>query len=875
MWLSRAHLQAEPQALVPSQVVHEAPADDAHRARHLAPATTSRWSDVFGLAWVVLALGAYLSPALWDGLSFGPTDIANQLSFLTYVPHLAVHNGLNGDVITQAVPWNTLDWLAVHHGQLPLWNNYAGDGMPLMLNFESTSFALPTLVGYLFPMGTSFLVGIAITLLIAGSGTYTAARVAGVGPIGAALAGTTFMLSGSLSGWAGWAVSGPLAWAGWLLAGALLCWQPGRRRWAGVIVVSLSSGFAVYGGFPETLVFVGIALGTIVLVGGVVGASRGLRSLGGPACLLAGAAAGAALSAPLWLPGLAVLSQSSRATENGTGGLPVHALALLFAQGYDGLPTNGGAWFGPADYYEATAYVGVIAIALAVLAVLVSWRRPLVAALGATVLVALAIIYVPVTQRMFTRLGAGSIATQRMLPMLAFAVAMLAGLGTEIIQRHWREPGVPSRALASVVACGAVLAYLLVSAPARALSAAELSVRRHSLFWPALALAGMAGLLAMTTLTPASGRRKPLGSSEMPEPTGTPLTEVSATGVSATGVSATGALVESAAGGGTTADAGTTAGAGAGLPMGGHYATRAALTRRAAGAACLLLLAAQSAYLVWAGVGINSYSSTPFPVSAPLAKLQRLVGNNLVALDGTNKHDVTLWTGVGIYPEVNAGYRIRELAVHDPVIPPAYFLTWPAQAATTNAGLGNNFFAPAVGSATRARYYGAAYVLAASGSVPRATQFVAKLAVPLAGALYLYRVPGAAQFAFDAGSASRVISAEQTGNSSWRLKVNVRRASSLTLHLTYFPGWHVSGDGRALPVHEAGGLFVGTTVPAGTHTITVNYWPGGLTAGFTLALTAIAALIVGSVVVVASRGRPRPIFSLTTSEDPPGGMLTP
>lgn len=868
MWLSRAHLQAEPQAIVPSQVVHETPADDAHRARHLASAKTSRWPDVFGLAWVVLALGAYLSPALWDGLSFGPTDIANQLSFLTYIPHLAVHNGLNGDVITQAVPWNTLDWLAVHHGQLPLWNSYAGDGMPLMLNFESTPLSLPTLVGYLFPMGTSFLVGIAITLLIAGSGTYTAARLAGVGPIGAALAGTTFMLSGSLSGWAGWAVSGPLAWAGWLLAGALLCWQPGRRRWAGVIVVSLASGFAVYGGFPETLVFVGIALVTIVLVGGVVGTCRGVRSLGGPACLLAGAAAGAALSAPLWLPGLAVLSQSSRAGENGTGGLPVHALALFFAQGYDGLPTNGGAWFGPADYYEATAYVGVIAIALALLAVLVSWRRPLVAALGATVLVALAIIYVPATQRAFTRLGAGSIATQRMLPMLAFAVAMLAGLGTEIIQRRWRRPGVLSRALVSVVACGAVLAYLLVSAPARALSVDELSVRRHSLFWPALALAGMAALFAMTTLAPASGRPKPLGATGVPEPTGTPLTEASATGVLATGVLAGGeATAGNGAGGGTAA--------GAGLPMGSQYATRAALTRRAAAAACLLLLAAQSAYLVWAGVGINSYAPTPFPVSAPLAKLQRLVGNNLVALDGTNKHDVTLWTGVGIYPEVNAGYRIRELAVHDPVIPPAYFRTWPAQAATTNAGLGNNFFAPAVGSATRARYYGAAYILAASGSVPRDTQFVTKLAVPLAGALYLYRVSGAAQFAFDPGSASRVISTEQTGNSSWRLKVDVRRASSLTLHLTYFPGWHVSADGRALPVHEAGGLFVGTTVPAGTHTVTVNYWPGGLTAGFTLALTAIAALIVGSVLVVVSRGRPRPIFSLTTSEDPPGGMLTP
>ena len=588
------------------------------------------------------------------------------------------------------------------------------------------------------------------------------------------------------------------------------------------------------------------------------------------------------MSAPLWLPGLAVLSQSSRAAENGTGGLPVHALALLFAQGYDGLPTNGGAWFGPADYYEATAYVGVIAIALALLAVLVSWRRPLVAALGATVLVALAIIYVPATQRAFTRLGAGSIATQRMLPMLAFAVAMLAGLGTEITQRHWataRGP-VKSSGQRGCLRSGAGLFARLrpgqgpqcrrtVRSAALALLARSRArrdgrpLRRDDAGAGEWAPEAVGGNRSTGTDRDAADRgfgHRGFGHRG--------LATVLATGVLATGVLAGGeAAAGDGAGGGTAA--------GAGLPMGSQYATRAAPTRRAAAAACLLLLAAQSAYLVWAGVGINSYAPTPFPVSAPLAKLQRLVGNNLVALDGTNKHDVTLWTGVGIYPEVNAGYRIRELAVHDPVIPPAYFRTWPAQSATTNAGLGNNFFAPAVGSATRARYYGAAYILAASGSVPRDTQFVTKLAVPLAGALYLYRVSGAAQFVFDPGSASRVISTEQTGNSSWRLKVDVRRASSLTLHLTYFPGWHVSADGRALPVHEAGGLFVGTTVPAGTHTVTVNYWPGGLTAGFTLALTAIAALIVGSVLVVVSRGRPRPIFSLTTSEDPPGGMLTP
>ncbi len=790
------------------------------------------WGDVYGLAWVVALLGAYLSPALWDGFSFGPSDIANQLSLLTYAPHLAVHNGLNGDIITQKVPWNALDWLAVHHGQLPLWNRYSGDGMPLMLNFEATSFSLPTLVGYLFPLSSSFLVGVAATLLVAGTGTYAAARLAGIGPLGAALAGTTFMLSGSLSGWAGWAVSGPSVWAGWLLAGVFLCWRPRRGRFTGIVVVAISSAFAVYGGFPETLVLVGIALGTFVLVGGAAGALRGTAGFAALARLLVGVAGGAALSAPLWMPGLAVLNQSTRASENGTGGLPLHTLALLFAQGYDGLPTSGSTWFGPVDYYEATAYVGVVALVLALVSLLVDWRRPTVLALAASVLVSLVIIYLPVTQRVVTRVGAGSIATQRMLPMLAFSLAMLAGIGAEVLQRRWREPGVQLRALASLVACGVALSYLILAA-GRGTTPAELSVRRHALVWPGLTFAGMTGLLVLAAVVaPRSGRLPPslLDPSRLSEvePAG-PLAAIGPAGM-------------------------------------GPSSRKVTWQSRAVTSACILLLATQSAYLVWAGIGLNSYFSKPFHVNQPLAELKHLVGGKLVALDGTNTQDVTLWTGVGLYPEVNIGYSIRELAIRDPVIPRAYLPHLASPDSHSQCKAREQSLRTSRRIIGGARYYGASFVLAFPGRVPKGTQFVAKLATPAGDWLALYRVPGATQFSFAPGNDAKVLSAKRTGNASWRLVVDVRRASALTLRLTYFPGWHVTAGGRALAVHKSGGLFLGVAVAAGTRTVTVNYWPAGLTAGFILALAALAVLLVALAADFASqRLSRRPLFATAPS----------
>jgi hypothetical protein len=351
------------------------------------------------------------------------------------------------------------------------------------------------------------------------------------------------------------------------------------------------------------------------------------------------------------------------------------------------------------------------------------------------------------------------------------------------------------------------------------------------------------------------------------------------------------------------------------VAVGGHREGPALRSRRdsqAVRATFVVLLAAQSAYLVWAGTGLNTYSSSAFPVTKAVAELQRLVGNKLLALDGPNSKDVTMWTGAGIYPEVNIGYQIRELAVHDPVTPPAYFTTWPKPAATANAGLGNNIFAPSVTTATMARLYGASYVLATYKRVPKGTTLVATIAVPIGGTVKLYSVPGAAQFSFAPGSTAQVVAARQTGDATWRLAVDVPARSTLTLRLTYLPGWHIAADGHALSVRKIDGLFLSAAIPRGTRTIVVNYWPNDLTAGFAIAVAAIALLSAvsateltllrrrrqGATVTPGTGEAPgtdvtsvtdeasvadgasrtdstRSIFSLTTSEEPPGGMLTP
>ena len=111
-----------------------------------------RWlPDLLGVAWVIVAAGAVMAPALWHGWSLGPFDQLSQLG-LTQHSQPIPHNSQVFDLIREIIPWTTLSWTQVHQGILPLWNPYSALGAPLAFNWQSATFSLPALVGYLVPV---------------------------------------------------------------------------------------------------------------------------------------------------------------------------------------------------------------------------------------------------------------------------------------------------------------------------------------------------------------------------------------------------------------------------------------------------------------------------------------------------------------------------------------------------------------------------------------------------------------------------------------------------------------------------------------------------------------------------------------------------
>jgi len=751
-----------------------------------------RWrhrDDALAIGGLLLVTVAYLAPAFKDGAAFAPADLGRGLSFLTSLAHAAPnHDVVNGDIITQSLPWHLLDWRLVHRGELPLWNGLAGTGMPQLLNFESAALALPTLVSYLFPQSLSFLVAVAATLFLAGCGAYVCCRVLGARPGPAALGGVTFMLSGFFSGRLGWSITGPFAFTGFLAAFLLLAYRrPGLRH---VVGLAASVAFAVYGGFPEAYPLIAIGLAAFLGVGGLAALAQGRLELAGIGRALAGSLAGLALAAPLWLGGLPLLRASTRSGAHLSAGLPLSALALVVTQGYDGLPLGTpahpqGTYFGPLNYFETAAYVGVVALFLAAVALLAAWRRPAVLGAAAGALASALVAYqlgshAPV-QRLLADVGLGAVAVQRMLVLLAFFLAVLAALGAEAL---WARAGERRLRVASGLALAlAVLAVAALWAKSGgSLPPADAAVRRRSLAWPSASLL----VVAAVALAARAGPRRALGRQ-----------------------------------------------------------VRAALAALTGGA--------QVAFLLVAGVGINSYARDPFPVTPAVAALARRVGTGLVALDGGNVAcpspagacGVRQWTDTGLYPEMNVAYGIDELAVHDPLIPKAYFDAWPVPDAGQDAG-GTNLFAPAVTSAALARRYGAAYVLAGPHRpAPAGTRLVA--AIPThAGRLRLYAVPGASRFSLEAGGRDLPASGRSAGDAAYQVALPASSGGTLVARITAVPGWHASAGGRPLAVRAVDGLLA-VEVPPGTRSVTLRYFPALLGVGFLLALVALVALVLAGV----------------------------
>lgn len=449
-------------------------------------------SDIAGLAIIVLVALCFLSPALKDGTSIGGFDLdTSRLSPIGRSLYASVHNLRMQDAVAQMVAWNTFDWRSIHSGQFPLWNSYSVLGMPEFSNFESSVLSLPDLVGYLFPLSVSFLVSIAAKLIIAGCGVYVFARSLRLQVVSSVIAGVTFMLSGALSQLATSPQADVFAWMGWLCAGGIWVYRS-RGRWIPVVMLSLAVAFFFYGGFPEANLLVSLVLGCLGVVW-IICARRTVAVVGIARIVFAWFV-GAMLAAPLWLPGLNLISRSIRSNDTFYPLLSISELNVLLVPGYDGLPV--GASTGN-HFYETVSYLGVIAVILAFVALADRARRKLVVAFGITLVLGLIFCYQIVPNDLIgqfvSHLGPLSdIRFSRLRAPIAFLLSVLCAIGFQNLLDTPRRRQVRVCYAFGVGLVFAVFVHLYIEAITQRRPKHVTYSRLDSLIWPTVLLVAAA-----------------------------------------------------------------------------------------------------------------------------------------------------------------------------------------------------------------------------------------------------------------------------------------------------------------------------------------------------------------------------------------------
>ena len=394
----------------------------------------------------------FLSPALFTGRIFSPADVIYAHSPWHDAPPAgwsAPSNDLVGeDSAFVFEPWLIYSAQRLQQGALPLWNPDNLLGVPLIGNMQSAVFSPLNWPFFLWPDPHALVLPAWLKLWLTALGTYLLAReVAGCRPLAAAVAMVTFACGAFMSIWLLYPLSSAITWLPWLWwAAARLLAAPGRRIFAGfAALVALN----LLAGHPESAFHIAQATGVFALFYIWQNGPPGLRRRAGRLGLvLAAYGLGALLAAVQLLPFLDYLGQSVILHTRAVWQSPVFPFRdawALFSPELFGSPTHQTWWDTGSSYNEITNYCGVLPLLLAPFAFMTRERARrrfalFLLGLGA---VSLGVVYRwPVVFDVVMALPfMQSVANQRLLVLVQFALALLAALGADALLAAPRPTG--------------------------------------------------------------------------------------------------------------------------------------------------------------------------------------------------------------------------------------------------------------------------------------------------------------------------------------------------------------------------------------------------------------------------------------------------
>ena len=414
------------------------------------------------------------------------------------------------DPIREFVPWLGLIQRSLASGHLPLWDPYAMSGHPLLADYVSAVFSPFTLLAAGLGGTWGYSISMLAKLWVAGLGMIVYLRLLGVRSIGVALGAISYAACSYVVVWLAWPQSGVAVLVPW--AFAAVEWQLRRPSKAGIGALALVIALQFFAGHPETSL--ALAEGLVIytacrcLEGGVVR----YRSLIG---LVAAALLGTAAAAVQLVPFAHEMLTTSLASLHQGAGLvhlapsDINSWIMPNLQGNPGIDGRLGR---PPHYNQTTGFVGVAALVVSLVGAVRPYRqRSVQAGLLLMALFAIGVVYGPLIP-LVSRLPFLDVTYNfYTMVLICFAIASLAGLGMNALSDRPPRPSHRGTValvlgLAGLVGVGALTAvFLIVRAKVDVLPLPHLFQVPGGLgFW---ALLGAACMLAAAGLVIAAWNR--------------------------------------------------------------------------------------------------------------------------------------------------------------------------------------------------------------------------------------------------------------------------------------------------------------------------------------------------------------------------------
>lgn len=401
-------------------------------------------------------------PVLFLGEAFATNGVYAPLDIVYRWEPLARYRdqyGIGGmrtpllvDVVDMQIPWRKAVRDSVKNGRLPLWNRFQLAGEPLHAVQMSQVFYPGTWLGFALPLAQAWTFDMALRVFLAAVAAYLLLRDMRCCDVAACFGGVAWALSDFLIFFLGFPPS-PAAAALPLLVMGLRRIALSLRR-SGIALTTVALCLIVSAGHPETLVHA-IAAGGLFFLVVIFQQPPGHRASIAGQGLLAGLL-GIMLMAVSLVPFLEVLPHTaeyaSRSTQfaHATKSVPIsqslvglEAQLVPYAQGVSGRSNIRPRW-------EAASYPGLLTIAFAAVGVGLARRDRLPLLVIGAFAAAVAIGFRGAAD-LIGKLPLFNIAiNQRLVFVVAFSLAMLAGMGlNEVIRSgRWRVMGATAASLA-------------------------------------------------------------------------------------------------------------------------------------------------------------------------------------------------------------------------------------------------------------------------------------------------------------------------------------------------------------------------------------------------------------------------------------------